>query len=120
MEPLQKEFYYRGFKYEQVKRTDNTAIYAQYFVEDDGGLSLLTYEVFHIRKQKESYNEKTGIHFKAKELPPSDESFGYYAFACKNLKHAELRFKELEERFTNSSDEQVIKAMEEVEEDIIE
>lgn len=118
MEKLQKEFVLRGFKYEQIKRSENTAIYGQYFIEDDGGLSFLSYEVFHIRKQKESFNEVTGIHFKAKELMPSDEGFGHYAYACKNMKQAEIRFQELEDRFAKN-DEEITDIIEEAVEEII-
>jgi len=105
MELLQKEFVFRGFKYEQRKRTENTAIYEQYFIEDDGGLSFLSYEVFHIRKQKESFNVVTGIHFKAKELLPSNEAFGHYAYTCKDMKRAEIRFQELEDKYANVTEE---------------
>jgi hypothetical protein len=136
MEPLEKDFVWRGMHYIQKKRTEKTAMYDQYlilterapdgvhktgkskgktkYIEVPVGEEWVAYEVFHVRKQEEHIGFG-GALYKAKELFPRDERFGVDAYCCKELKRAEVKFKELEERFANSSDEEIVE--DEVEEE---
>lgn len=108
MELLTEEITSRGFKYFQKMRTENTALYEQYLILEDGSIEFVAYEVFHIRKQKESFNQALKINYTDKELFPSNERFGLDAYCCKDLKRAQIRFAELEERFANSSHEEIV------------
>ena len=127
MELLPKEIVKSGFRYIQKKRTDKTAIYDQWLLIGHNELNdektkaagkkkydfiidseeWVAYEVFHIRRQKET-TLPNGIILKEKELFPSNEGFGVYAYCCKELKRAEMRFNELEKRYANSSEEEIV------------
>jgi hypothetical protein len=91
MEKLPENIKKNGFDYKQVKRTDKAAIYAQYMT---GGTLLIGYEVFQIFEQKESDTIIAGnpIHYENKELFPSDEAFGKFAWSFQSLQRAETFF----------------------------
>lgn len=78
------------FIFNQIKRNDKYAIYKK-------SASYKTYyEVFEIRKQKES--EFNGIKYEEKELMPNDNMFGINAFCFTDFDKAIDKYNELCQR----------------------
>jgi hypothetical protein len=73
MEKLQETFIRKGIKYKLYSRTATHALFEQ-SMKIDQNWEVIGYEVAKIRFQEEQM--KNNIHFKAKELIPSDEIFG--------------------------------------------
>ncbi len=84
------------FEYRLVKRNDYVAMFAQWYMDCDVP-RIVAYEVFRIRKQKPGLKKIGGatIQFRAKELFPRDEDFGYTAWAITDVKRADEKFEEL-------------------------
>lgn len=77
MKILEKIIGKNGFKYEQVKRDENRAIYAQYTKD---GLRLVGYEVFRITvNPSDKFRQSDGERF------PSDSDFGNIAWSIANF-----------------------------------
>ncbi len=80
----------------QIVRDDNKALYQRFI-----GGSPVGYEMFKIRRQEASTQERGGVTFEviAKELFPNDEGFGKYAWALHtpiSLDDAKKRFNALD------------------------
>jgi hypothetical protein len=88
MEKLEKKFTgrgeVRGITFTQVKETENGYIYKR---------SDELFEVFEKRTQKEGTKKygRVEIHFKEKELYPTSNAFGKWAWCCSTLDNAEIR-----------------------------
>jgi len=84
------------FEYRLIKRNEHVAMYAQWYTDADEP-RLISYEVFIIRKQKESVRVIGGtkVRFARKELYPGDEAFGYSAWSIVKVELAEKKFEEL-------------------------
>lgn len=80
------------YEYNLIVRVNNVALY-DYSVR---GLKQ-GYCVFIVKSQKETFAKfkDTVVHLKAKELFPSDNSYGKTAWYFKNLTEAEKKFDEL-------------------------
>lgn len=90
METLQKEIRTNGHIYQQLDRTNNTAIYSQH--TKDG--QLAGHEVFIIKIGKET--EINGKLIPERELFPKNEDFGKTAWSVGiDETHALKRFKEI-------------------------
>ncbi len=76
--PLPEEILTGHFKYTQLKRVGDVAIYQQ----KNRAHGATRYEVIRIRKQEEKTIEKDGtvINLEAKELYPYAEQWGIYAW----------------------------------------
>jgi len=74
----------RGIIFTQVKETENGYIYKR---------SDELFEVFEKRTQKEGTKKYGGveIHFEEKELYPTSNAFGKWAWCCSTLENAEIR-----------------------------
>ena len=90
MIPLSKELKKNKYTYKQVERNDYFAIYEQWSKEN----ILVGYEVFQIKKQKET-TFPNGTIYPPQEAMPSNESFGKTAWAYTTLQPAYERYKEL-------------------------
>lgn len=102
MEQLKQEITRRKsdvFVYRLIKRNQFVALYGQWYTEGDEP-KLVCYEVFMIRRQKESSRLLKGkmIHYAEKELFPKDEDFGYTAWAINDIKRATDKFDVLTRR----------------------
>jgi len=90
------DFYKKnGYDFKLVKREGNIAIYSQ---GDDEG-RVFAYEVFEVRKQKET--QFGDIHYEAKERVPSNEEWGTNAFTVHSMEQAEKYVKQIQETITN-------------------
>ena len=85
--PLKKRF--NGFNYAQVLCGQRSCIYRQ---EVDP--NTYNYEVFKIKVRRERILKIKGIKksIEAHETWPNDEAFGYWAWSCRTIEKAELRF----------------------------
>lgn len=85
----------REIKMIQIARDENKALYQRFI-----GGTCVGYEMFKIRKQEASTQERGGATFevKAKELFPNDEGFGKYAWALhhETLEEAIEKFNQLD------------------------
>jgi hypothetical protein len=88
------------FEYRLVKRNDDVAMFAQWYLDCDEP-RIVAYEVFFIRKQKPKTRTIPGhgeVEYHAKELFPRDEDFGYSAWSITDVKRADEKFEELTRR----------------------
>jgi len=82
------------YDFNLIKRVGDVAIFSQ----SDGG-KIYGFEVFEIRKQKETaFND---IHYEAKERVPSNEEWGTNAFTCYSIEQAELKMAKILENIQN-------------------
>lgn len=99
MKELDKEFEDRGFKFEQIKRIDNVALYRRYKI---GHPKSFHYEVIKIPSNKERY-------FWEKWLPPSEyypgaSVWGIFGFTYPNDKFGEEKaLKKFEELLAHNT-----------------
>lgn len=84
MEPLPLAYSKNSYNFVQVFREDDIAIYEQIEPENN---RLIGYEVFRVKKQKES-TMPNGLVIKAKETPPSASEWGQYGFTVYTLDQA--------------------------------
>lgn len=90
-----------GGQFHHTRIDDGTQKKAMYKVEfkPTGGnrLHLVGYEVFLIKIQKPMTMSVGGvtINYDEKEMKPSDDAFGRWAFQCSTLEQAETKFTEL-------------------------
>ena len=88
---LQTTIRKNGFVYNQIARTETTAIYEQ---TQEG--EIISYEVFKIQTTKKDYTFPNGTLIKSgTERFPSNEDFGKTAWSIRNLDRAKKRFSEL-------------------------
>ena len=91
------DFYRKNtFDFALIKRSGDVAIFSQ---SDEG--VIYGFEVFEIRKQKETQFGK--IHYEAKERVPSNEEWGTNAFTCHTLEQAEIKMAKILETIKNRS-----------------
>lgn len=97
METLALEKRRGDYIHKFVKRNEHVAIY-ETLIEDE----IIGYEVFLIRKQKATTMTMAGtkIELKAKELFPTNEMFGFGAYAPTTLERAEHYFNILTAKVT--------------------
>ena len=93
MQTLPKSFIKNTFRYEQVDRTGDVAIYSQTIPELS---KIIGYEVFEVQK-KEAFS-LNGYDYPAKEAVPSSNQWGQMAFTVFNLSQAEEKQAELLKR----------------------
>lgn len=89
MEKLKSTYNKNGYQHRMVRRTERAAIFSQY-----DGDRFITYNVFRIGHQLE--RTAVGKVFPAKELFPSNESFGYIAWTAYTLDRAEHILNQIE------------------------
>lgn len=96
MDLLPEKIKRKGFTYELEKRGTKAFIYRQ--IDDEDG-SLVAYEVFKMKVDPPKV--VFGIPLNEREVFPANEDFGKWAWSCRSLEKAEIRFLDLE----NSIDE---------------
>jgi hypothetical protein len=82
MKPLEINFTYKGFQYNQEWRDESFAIYSQWL-----GSELIGYESFKIKKNK-AY-ERFGKFYEASEGFPTSNEWGWFGFTSKTFKEAQ-------------------------------
>ncbi len=102
MKTLETEFESKGFRYTQVRRDGDVAIYKQSRI--DGALvngshmhgSHSAFEVVKIRR----HNGYTlaGISFPPAEMYPSSSLWGLFGWTCVTLEEAEQKFQKLQQQ----------------------
>ena len=99
--PLTDFYRNNGYDYKLEKRVGDVAVFEQY---SEG--KLIAYEVFEVRKQKET--DWGTVHYEAKEKVPSSEEWGNNAFTVSSLKRADFYveqiLKSIAERENNTND----------------
>lgn len=93
MKVLETQFTKKGFRYTQVKREGDIAIYEQY--QNSIG-KVVGFEVFRIAKNK-AYMIAGNI-IPDQEAVPGNEKWGTEGFTCGSLASAEIRFQQLLKR----------------------
>lgn len=91
MKKLEKEITKKGFKYTQVKREGNKAIYLQERLEKNS--TLKKYEVIQIKKH-DGY-EINGVKILPSEVYPSSTQWGTHGWTFEDLEDAEKKYKKL-------------------------
>jgi hypothetical protein len=91
MEKLPKELNRNGFIYKFHKRGDRALIYEQYDPEVE---KTIAFEVFKIKVDQPKF--VFGSNLPEREVFPSNEDFGKWAWACSKLERALYRFDKLE------------------------
>ena len=90
-----------GGQFHHTRIDDGTQKKAMYKVEfkptGSDRMHLVCYEVFLIKIQKPMTMNVGGVtvNYEEKEMKPSDEAFGHWAFQCSTLEQAEKKFTEL-------------------------
>ena len=90
-----------GGQFHHTRIDDGTQKKAMYKVEfkptGSDRMHLVCYEVFLIKIQKPMTMNVGGVtvNYEEKEMKPSDEAFGHWAFQCSTLGQAEKKFAEL-------------------------
>ncbi len=90
-----------GGQFHHTRIDDGTQKKAMYKVEfkptGSDRMHLVCYEVFLIKIQKPMTMNVGGVtvNYEEKEMKPSDEAFGHWAFQCSTLEQAEKKFAEL-------------------------
>lgn len=87
MQILPTSFSKSGYDYEQVWRQGDIAIYA---CKDEESDRLLCYDVFEIKKQKETVMPGGSV-IPAKEVVPSPSLWGVAGFSCSSMRAAQER-----------------------------
>lgn len=102
MEKLPEKFRKNGYEYRLIKRNDLVAMYAMVWINEETGEERVhCYEVFLIKVQKPRFVEFPDggvVKYHAKEKLPSNESFGYTAWAPATVERAEELFEQLTEK----------------------
>lgn len=91
--PIDHDFVYRGFRYHQITREGNLAIYEQTWTGSK--TPSIAYEVVRIRVAP-PHTFPTGVSYPAREVYPSDESWGADGFTCTDKDRAFAKLKELQ------------------------
>ena len=82
----------KGVEFTQLKTSDKAYIYQR--IEDEG---IIYYEVF-VRKQVNKFDFETNTQLEdMKEIYPKSNNFGSWAWCCKDINKAMIKFKELNE-----------------------
>lgn len=95
MKELPKEFEGRAdqksFRFRQLQRTETTALYAKCLKSGKGSE---TYEVIRVRKRPAATVVRGGvsIDYEAREVFPSSEDWGTYAWTYNDLAEAKKRY----------------------------
>lgn len=89
-----------GGQFHHTRMDDGSQKKAMYKVEfhpTNGRIHLVGYEVFLVKIQKPMTMTVGGVtvQYEEKEMKPSDEAFGKWAFQCSTLEEAEKKFAEL-------------------------
>jgi hypothetical protein len=91
METLPEKIKRKDFTYELEKRGEKTLMYRQI---SDLTKCVIAYEVFRIKIDQPKV--VFGIQLNEREVFPSSEDFGKWAWACSTRERAESRFKLIE------------------------
>jgi hypothetical protein len=94
---LEESFTSKGFKFQQVKRDGDVAVYKKQL--DDPESDSSHYEVIAIKKHN-GY-EIAGVKVPPSEMYPSDSQWGDWAFTCTSIEDANKRFDCLQDKFKN-------------------
>jgi hypothetical protein len=94
---LEESFTSKGFKFQQIKRHGDVAIYKKKL--DDPESDSSHYEVIAIKKHN-GY-EIAGVKVPPSEMYPSDSQWGDWAFTCTSIEDANKRFDYLQDKFKN-------------------
>lgn len=103
---LSENFSYRGFRYTQIDRENNCAIYLQgNDVPIESKDYYFCYEVIRIKNQKahSSVIEGKEVYYPAKEIYPSDKDWGLSGWTFKNFSDAKGYFLNLSKKVPCSS-----------------
>ena len=90
MKKLPLTFQKYGYRFAQVRRSENKAIYRQCI-----GERLVGYEVIKIRIRPKRYNTILKRKEPDKEVYPSKEEWGNWGWSCGNLEKALSRYNTL-------------------------
>jgi len=94
---LEESFTSKGFKFQQIKRDGDVAIYKKQL--DNPEADNHHYEVIAIKKHN-GY-EIAGVKVPPSEMYPSDSQWGDWGFTCNNLEDANKRFDFLQQKFSD-------------------
>lgn len=103
---LQKNFKFRGFRFTQIERTKDFALYLQENdVPTDSKEYFFYYEVIKIKKQNEHSTliEGKPVFYPAKEIYPNDKSWGHSGWTFKHFNEAKAYYIKLVEKVSHSS-----------------
>ena len=110
MRILEETFISKGFRFTQMKRNDNFAIYLKESnVALDNALYYFCYEVIKIRKREAEAFKRFGklIELPLREIYPTDNNWGLYGWTFKDLKSAEVYFIKLSEKVSSTANRKV-------------
>ena len=96
MKILEESFTSRGFKFQQVKRDGDVAIYKKQL--DSPESDNHHYEVIAIKKHN-GY-EIAGVKMPPAEMYPSDSQWGDWGYTCNTIEDANKRFDFLQKKFS--------------------
>ena len=93
MEKLENVIFRNGYKYEKVLDLPLGFVYKQLSIESG---SFVSFEVFkrRISPRKTSIIGGVEVEFKEKELFPTNEAFGEWAFTCPTMERVEVRLEQ--------------------------
>jgi hypothetical protein len=94
---LEESFTSKGFKFQQVKRHGDVAIYKKQFDDPESGNNH--YEVIAIKRHN-GY-EIAGVKVLPSEMYPSDSQWGDWAFTCNTIEDANKRFDYLQKKVSD-------------------
>ena len=89
--PLKTEFKWNQYRYEQLERTDTSAIYSQFNSDDE----IVAYEVVRIRVEQPG--EVMGKFYPLREVYPGTSQWGSYGWTCRSLDEARAKSKWIDE-----------------------
>lgn len=110
MRLLEKKIISKGFRFTQIKRTNNFAIYLkENNVAVDSPSYYFCYEVINIRKREAESFKRFGklIEIPFREIYPTDNNWGLYGCTFKDLKTAEVYFIKLSEKVFSTASRKV-------------
>ena len=111
MRILEKKFISKRFRFTQIERTNNFAIYLkENNVAFDNALYYFCYEVIKVRRRETESFKSFGklIKLPLREIYPTDNNWGLYGWTFKDLKSAEVYFIKLSQKVSSTPNRKVI------------
>ncbi len=110
MRILEEKIISKGFRFTQIKRTNDFAIYLkENNVNVDSPSYYFCYEVIKIRKREAEAFKRFSklIELPLREIYPTDNNWGLYGWTFEDLKGAEVCFIELCEKVSSTASRKV-------------
>ena len=101
---LQNEFIgagaVKGIKFKQIMKNDRAFLYELSDKNEETGKTRIWYEVFRkrISKEKDGIIGGVKVHFKTREIYPTSNNFGVWAWCFSDYGRAIEKFNELSEK----------------------